>query len=92
MPHHKSAAKRIKTNAAERERNRVVRSQLRTLTKRIMETNDPQEARVLIPKLNSALDKAVKKGVLKWATANRKKSNLTKILTNKASSAAAGSE
>ena len=92
MPHHKSAAKRIKTSAAERERNRVVRSQLRTLIKKIMETQDPQEARVLIPRLNSALDKAVKKGVLKWTTANRKKSNLTKMLAAKAKPAPAGSE
>jgi small subunit ribosomal protein S20 len=86
MPHHKSAAKRIKTSETERQRNRVVRSQLRTLVKKASQTEEPQEARSLIPSVNSAFDKAVKKGVLKKTTAARQKSSLVKILMKKAGS------
>ncbi len=73
MPHHKSAVKRIRTAKRDRERNVSVKSEIRSLIKKLQETpTDKEVARVTASKL----DRAVRKGVIPKSVANRRKSRL----------------
>ncbi len=73
MPHHKSAIKRMRTSKRDRTKNIAVRSELKTLLKKMAEKpTDKEVMRMAV----SQLDRAVKKGVLKKAVANRRKSRL----------------
>ena len=84
MPHHKSAVKRIKTTKRDRTRNIGVRSELKTLLKKMSE--DPTNKELAI-KTVSLLDRAVKKGVVKKAVANRRKSRLAQAANRVAAKA-----
>ncbi len=79
MPHHKSAVKRMRTTKRDRTKNVNVRSELKSLLKRTVET--PKDS-ALMRETVSQLDRAVKKGVLKKAVANRRKSRLA-LLANR---------
>ena len=83
MPHHKSASKRIKTSAREREQNRAIQSRLRGLAKEAEKVQSPEETAALIKAIDSAYDKATKKRVMKRETAGRHKSRLNRILREK---------
>ncbi|HID93378.1 MAG TPA: 30S ribosomal protein S20 [bacterium (Candidatus Stahlbacteria)] len=83
MPHTKSVAKRVRQNEKRRLRNKAVKSYVRTMIKRVLESEDKEEA---LRKAYSALDKAVKKGVIHKNTAARKKSRLAKLVKKMASS------
>ena len=75
MPHHKSAVKRMRTTKRDKAKNVAVRSELKTLLKRMSEKpTDKDVMRLTV----SELDRAVKKGVIKKAVANRRKSRLAK--------------
>jgi small subunit ribosomal protein S20 len=80
MPHHKSAVKRIRTTKRDRAKNLGVRSQLKTLIKKIQE--EPANKQ-LMSETVSTLDRAVKNGVIKKAVANRRKSRLA-LMANRA--------
>jgi len=84
MPHHKSAVKRIRTSGRDRNRNIAVKSELKTLLKRANET--PADKEVMRSTI-SKLDRAVRKGVIPKAVANRRKSRLALMVnrTTKAS-------
>ena len=73
MPHHKSAIKRVRTNKRDQTKNIEVRSELKTLRKKMVE--EPQNKDVMRMTV-AQLDRAVKKGVIKKAVANRRKSRL----------------
>ena len=77
MPRHKSAVKRVSTNARDQKRNLDVKSELKTLLKRARQ--DPGNA-PLMRSVTAKLDRAVKKGVLHKAVANRRKSRLAKMV------------
>ena len=79
MPHHKSAVKRMRTSKRDRTKNINVRSELKSLLKRTVEEPKNKE---LMRDTVSSLDRAVKKGVLKKAVANRRKSRLA-LLANR---------
>jgi len=79
MPQHKSAEKRIRTSERQRERNRAVRSRMRTAIRKFQEAPADQKAAAL-RQASSELDNAVRKGVIKENTANRKKSRLAREL------------
>lgn len=89
MPNTKSAARRARNSARKQVRNTATRTRVKSAVKKFrtaLETKQatsPEELRTAI----SVLDKAVKKGVLKRNTADRKKSRLT-IALNKATAAA----
>ena len=89
MPNTKSAKRRVRNSARKQIRNSVVRSQLKTTEKKFRgavaakQDDSPAAQRAAI----STLDKAVKKGVIKRETADRKKSRLTLTL-NRATAAA----
>lgn len=76
MPHHKSAAKRVKTNLRDQQRNITVRSELKTLVKKI--TQEPAN-KSLMNTTVSKLDQAVRRGVIAKAVANRRKSRLARM-------------
>jgi small subunit ribosomal protein S20 len=76
MPHHKSAAKRVKTNKRDQERNITVRSEIKTLVKKV--TQEPTNS-TLMRTTVSKLDQAVRRGVLAKAVANRRKSRLARM-------------
>jgi small subunit ribosomal protein S20 len=85
MPHHKSAIKRMRTTKRDKAKNVAVRSELKTLLKQMVEKpTDKDVMRLTV----SELDRAVKKGVIKKAVANRRKSRLA-LAANRAGAPAA---
>jgi small subunit ribosomal protein S20 len=80
MPHHKSAVKRIRTNRRDQVRNAAVKSGLKTLLKKIRQ--EPSNKEVMRETV-SQLDRAVRKGILAKAVANRRKSRLA-LMANRA--------
>jgi len=75
MPHHKSAVKRMRTTKRDKAKNVAVRSELKTLLKQMAEKPADKDIMRLTV---SELDRAVKKGVIKKAVANRRKSRMAK--------------
>lgn len=77
MPNTKSAARRVRSNDRKRLHNRATMSRLRTLEKsyrELVNTGKKADAAKALPGVASALDKAVKSGVVTRATASRKRS------------------
>ena len=88
MANHKSAIKRARQNELRRLRNKSVKTRIKTIVKDVRspagEISD-EDMSAKISTVQSAFDKASKKGVIHKRTAARKISRLTK-LTNSASS------
>lgn len=81
MANHKSAVKRHKQSLVRRERNRVAKSTLKTVAKKVETAVSAKDAAVAGTSLNDAvvaLDKAARKGIIHKNTAARKKSRLAK--------------
>jgi small subunit ribosomal protein S20 len=77
----KSQLKRIKTNRTRTERNKAVKSELRTWVRKVREAADAgnaDEARAHLGTASKKLDKAVSKGVIHKNQAANKKSALAK--------------
>jgi len=77
---HKSAEKRHRQNEKRRVRNHALKSQLRTLVKRVLNAVEKKDASAAETELRvaaRALDKAVTKGVLHRNNASRRLSRLT---------------
>ena len=86
MAHNKSALKRIKQDEKKRARNRARKSAVATYEKKflaLVEAGKVEEASKALEVCFSAYDKAAKKGVIKKAKVDRKKSRLT-LRLNKA--------
>jgi small subunit ribosomal protein S20 len=75
----KSAMKRMRQSEKRRQRNRVIRSQVRTAVKTARAT-EGDGLRTAVADAIRALDKAVTKGVVHPNTAARKKSALARRL------------
>lgn len=85
MPNTKSAERRMRNSQRKHLHNRSIISHLRKLEKdyrQFVSAGKKDEAAKALTGVNSAMDKAVKSGVVHRATANRKKSRL-KIALNK---------
>ena len=82
MANTKSAIKRIRTSEKRRQRNRTVRSRVRSALKtaRAAVTTPGEDARTTVLQAIRTLDKAVTKGVIHRNTAARKKSALARRL------------
>ncbi|MET9292696.1 30S ribosomal protein S20 [Streptomyces sp. NPDC003077] len=81
MANIKSQMKRIKTNEKARQRNKAVKSALKTAirrTREAVEAGDLQKATVAVAEASKKLDKAVSKGVIHKNAAANKKSALAK--------------
>ncbi len=80
MPNTQSAARRMRNSERKRRHNRSIRVPLRSREKSfraLVGEGKKSDAVTALPEMYSALDKAVKSGVITRATANRKKSRLT---------------
>ena len=86
MATHKSAKKRIRTNERKRLVNQRGTSKIKTTVKKVLDTNNKEEAEKLYKEAVRVLDKSTLKGLIKKNTASRKKSRLTRHL-NKLQSA-----
>ena len=81
MANIKSQIKRNKQNEVRRERNKAVRSTLKTSQKKVqaaLDEGDAHAARDRAREASRALDKAASKGIVHKRTAARRKSRLTK--------------
>ncbi|HMM20178.1 MAG TPA: 30S ribosomal protein S20 [Selenomonadales bacterium] len=81
MPNIKSSERSIKTDAERRAKNFSTKSAVKTATRKVVETTDAgktDEAKSLLTKASSVIDKAVSKGVIHKNAAARKKSRLAK--------------
>jgi len=79
MPQSKSAAKRLRQAEVRRQRNRSVKSALKTSNRAFLDRIKSGEKENATNELNnvySALDKATARGVIKKNSASRKKSQL----------------
>jgi len=86
LPNIKSSERSVKTDALRRSQNLSTKSAVRTATRKVTTTIDAgnaDEAKTLLTKASSVIDKAVAKGVLHKNAAARKKSRLAKKI-NKA--------
>ena len=83
MPNIKSQVKRVKTNEKARQRNKAVKSALRTHVRnfrRAAEAGDAEKATQYAKLANRQLDKAVSKGVIHKNQAKNRKSSISKKL------------
>lgn len=80
MANIKSQKKRILTNAKRAERNKAVRSEIKTRTRTALATAGTEENAEAVRQAVKRIDKAATKGVLHRNTAARKKSRLMKRL------------
>jgi small subunit ribosomal protein S20 len=79
MPNTKSAERRMRGSARKHTRNTGVKSSLKTLERRYLETvkaGKKEDAETALRAITSKLDKAAKSGVIHKGTADRKKSRL----------------
>ncbi|HEX6264487.1 MAG TPA: 30S ribosomal protein S20 [Actinomycetota bacterium] len=85
MANIKSQVKRNKQNEKRAERNKAVRTALKTSTKKIrtaVDTGDAEEAQARQRETARSLDKAVAKGIVHKRTAARRKSRLAKAVSS----------
>lgn len=83
MAHHKSALKRIKQSEKKNERNKHVRSTLRTFIKRVREAaadKDAAKAKEALAAAIPVIDSAASKGVIHASNASRNISRLTRLV------------
>jgi len=78
MPQHKSAAKRARQNVKIRERNRLHRSRVRTMMKKLQTMEDPSAAQALLSDVKASLDRMATKGLIHKNQAANYKSQLEK--------------
>lgn len=81
MANIKSQVKRNRQNEKRHERNKAVRSELKTRIRNALEAaeaGEPEQAELLLRQAQQRFDIAVSKGVLKKNTAARRKSRLTR--------------
>ncbi len=86
MPNTKSAERRMRNSERKHLHNRSISSNLRRVEKEfraVIAAGKKDEAAKLLPGVHSVYDKAVKSGVVKRPTANRKKSRLALALAAK---------
>jgi small subunit ribosomal protein S20 len=85
MANIKSQIKRNKQNEKRAERNKAVRTALKTSTKKIrtaVDAGDAEEAQARQRETARSLDKAVAKGIVHKRTAARRKSRLAKAVAS----------
>ncbi len=83
MPNIKSAKKRVRIAEENRKRNKSIRTRIKNITRKLREEKDPKKAEELLKVAYSAVDKAVKKGVLHKNTAARKKAQFNRLVKEK---------
>ncbi|HSD63499.1 MAG TPA: 30S ribosomal protein S20 [Ignavibacteriaceae bacterium] len=82
MASHKSAKKRIRTNARKRVVNKNYESMLKTNYKKALASENKEEAEKLYKEAVSAIDRGATRGIIHLNNAARKKAALTKHLNS----------
>lgn len=85
MPNIESAKRRVRTEEKANLRNRVIKSELKTVAKKFsaaVSAGDKEAAAVLSKEYTGALDSAALKGVLHRNNADRKKAQISKALAS----------
>lgn len=85
MANIKSQKKRIRTNEIARVRNKAIRSELKTVIKRVkaaVEAGDKEAAQAAATTVYRKLDKAVAKGVIHKNQAANRKSGVQKMVNS----------
>lgn len=80
MPHHKSAAKRVITNAKSRDRNIAATTRMRTALKAVRLATTRSGGEAALHTTVAVLDRTASKGIIKRETASRHKSRLAKFV------------
>ena len=78
MANHTSSEKRIRQIATRNEKNKYYAKTMRNALKNLREITNKEEAVVLLPKMNSMLDKLAKKNIIHKKKASNLKSSLVK--------------
>ncbi len=82
MASHKSAKKRIRTNARKRMVNKIAESKIKTVVKKALSATEKEQAEKLYKEAVAILDRSTTKGKIHLNTASRKKAALTKHLNS----------
>jgi small subunit ribosomal protein S20 len=85
MPITSSAKKALRASKKKQVFNLKRKNEMQSVIKeykKLVSAKKTEEARKLIPRLQKAVDKAAKRGLIKKNTASRKKSRLMKITLN----------
>lgn len=82
MPNIKSAKKRLRQSHKRREHNKDVKSSIRTVTKRLLQTESHDEAEQMLRQATSMLDRAARRGILPKNAVARRKSRLTRYVSS----------
>lgn len=82
MPNIKSAKKRLRQSHKRREHNKDVKSSIRTVTKRLLQTESYDEADEMLRQATSMLDRAARRGILPKNAVARRKSRLTRYVSS----------
>jgi small subunit ribosomal protein S20 len=80
MPQHKSAKKRVKTSLRKKERNKVYRTKLKNVVKKVREEDVQETAVKSLTEATVLLDKLVSKGIIHKNKAANQKSKLAKAV------------
>jgi small subunit ribosomal protein S20 len=78
VPNIKSAEKRHRQSRQRRDRNRAVRSEIRTRVKILLSTEDPAAAAEQLQQVTSLIDRAARRGVIPSNAADRRKARLAR--------------
>ena len=79
MPRHKSAAKRVITNAKARVRNIAATTRMRSAIRQVRAAKTREQADTAYRQATAILDRTAAKGVIKKETASRHKSRLARF-------------
>jgi small subunit ribosomal protein S20 len=78
MPNNKQQSKRLKTDEERRQRNKTVKTVMRTSVRKVLEAETKEAAQAAIPEAMKRIDKANKQNIIHENTAARMKSRLAR--------------
>ncbi len=84
MPQHKSAKKRVKTSLRKKERNKVYKTKLKNVIKKVREEEVKETAVKSLTEATALLDKLASKGIIHKNKAANQKSKLAKAVNKMA--------
>lgn len=83
MAHNRSAEKRIRQTHKRKEENHYYAKSMRTFVKRIRNMDDKEEAKKMLPKVTSMIDKLVKRNQIHKNKAANLKSSVMKAVNER---------
>jgi small subunit ribosomal protein S20 len=80
VPNIKSAKKRLRQSRKRRDHNKDIKSSIRTVVKKLLQTESAEEADGLFRQASSMLDRAARRGIVTKNAAARRKSRLSRYV------------